>query len=268
MLLLAATTASTLLAANDEAVTTAVADPSTIVDAITGENKVGAPAFAADVISAIAQMPKSPAIKLSKFVDSSKVFFANVEIGEIAPLVVSSISGMPYEFLPGWVNAVKPTSDKRVLELDDGAYNTLLSSVVGGIAALKDFSEDDKAIQTAFALKLLAKLKDFDPEDPIIAAVIKTIPGTYQAQLTDTLPKVFAGDYTPVLGDIKPVMPPAPSADKPVIPEPVPTTPSTEVEMNLDEGIETISNPTPIAPAPIVPTPPKPPVPKPYAGQF
>lgn len=202
MFLIAATAASFVFADTSDAVTKAAEDPSTIPDAVKTLGNVTPEAFATDTINAIASMPKRPVTKVLKMADAAKEFIDTTKNGKLDDMLVALISNVPFEALPAWTVLTTPAVQKEIKELDDKTYQSLVADTVKGIGAIKDFSDDDKAIVTAFALKLLARMSDPDSDDMAFKAGLKALPPAYAKQVEDALPSVFSGDYEAVLGDI------------------------------------------------------------------
>lgn len=283
MLLIATTAATCALADASDAVTKAANSPSKIPEAIAELEGVSAAAFASDVIEAIAAMPKSPVTKLGKMVAASSELISEAEDGKLADMIVALVSNVPFEALPEWTTQTIPAVQKVTADMEEAAYQKLVSDVVKKIGSVKGFSNDDKTVVTAFAIKLLARGADVGIEDEPIVTALKAVPGAYKKQVTEAMPATLAGDYAPLLGGIEIItLPTVEAAPADNGASRVPVVPTTDVSTKLTKGAEAIAihtapaAPAPApkpasatpAPSPVQPSKPKPPVPKPYAEQF
>lgn len=256
--ILAAATVSTLAFANGSDAVTSAANNTSEIPAIVAELKTPKAAFAGDVLAAIASMPKSPAAKADKMIAAAKALLPLADKNKLADMVVAIIANTPFEALPVLVGETQPTAQTEVVGLDDKSYDALLSAVVKKIGALKDFSNDDKTIISAFALKLLARGEDDNAIIEAVAKVAKSMPAAYGKQVIEAFPAVLKGDYQSVLGDTKIIT--LPKFDKPVQSK-IPTAEG----VNLPHG----SNAQSVKPVDtVIPPAPKPPVPPVYAEQF
>ena len=274
MLMIATTAAACAMANADDAVTKAASNFSKIPEALAESAGTSASAFAAELLTAIAAKSKSPQAKLQDLIDASKVLVDNREEGKLSDMVVSLVSSIPFEDLPTWTGAMIGTVNPLVASMEEGAYNSLVSDVVKKISNLADFTNDDKTVITAFALKLLMRVKDPDLESEPLKTAIASAPAAYSKQLAQVLPATFAGDYGPVLGATEIVTLPVSTVN-----------PDTPVQQKNDTiPTDDVLNPdwngpqsVPKTPAKVEPqpkpqpkpsTPVKPPVPDGYKGQF
>lgn len=258
-LILAAATVSTLAFANGSDAVTSAANNTSEIPAIVAELKTPKAAFAGDVLAAIASMPKSPAAKADKMIAAAKALLPLADENKLADMVVAIIANTPFEALPVLVGETQPTAQTEVVGLDDKSYDALLSSVVKKIGALKDFSNDDKTIISAFALKLLARGEDNNAIIESVAKVAKSMPAAYGKQVIEAFPAVLKGDYQSVLGDTKIIT--LPKFDKPVVESNVPTAEDVAVPHGAKaKAVRPVDT--------VIPPAPKPPVPPVYAEQF
>lgn len=221
--------------------------------------------FAADLIQALAKMPKSPVAKLRSMAQASSSLFGLADQKSFPSMVVAVISKVPFDSLPEWTRLLVPSAKARVDGMDEQGYRALLSDVLGQIGKIKDYSDDDKTIISSFALKLL--LRDGDAEWE--TTHLKAVPDGYRKNLADALPAVLKGEYAALLGDTEIVELPKGAEPVAVFPPSRTDVPAAGVE-NLaisTSGSESIAVAVPAAP-PSPPAPPAPPVAPPYKGQF
>ncbi len=274
MLMIATTAAACAMANADDAVTKAASNFSNIREALAESGGTSASAFAADLLTAIAAKAKSPQAKLQDLIDASKILVDNRDEGKLSDMVVSLVSSIPFEDLPTWTSAMMDTVNPLVTGMEESAYNSLVADVVKKISGLADFTDDDKTVITAFALKLLMRNKDPDLESEPLKSAIAAAPASYSKQLAQVLPSTFSGDYGPVLGgtEIVTLPTPAASSDTPVQSR-TSTTPTADTVGTTPIGTLSVpvapgkSSPEP-KPQPKPSTPVKPPVPPVYKGQF
>lgn len=256
LILASITTAAIGLADGEDAVTKAANNTSKI-PTIAAEVKTPKAAFAGDVITAIASMPKSPTAKAEKMISATKSFLPLADKGKLADMVVAIVANTPFEALPALTAETRGEAQALVAEMDDKAYEALLATTMEKIGSLKDFSNDDKTILSAFALKLLARGDDNLARIESTHKAVKAIPPAYSKQVIEALPSVFDGDYDSVLGDTKIIA--LPKFEKPIAESKVPTNP----ESNIPHG--TAASAIKAVDATVTPKPPVPPV---YAEQF
>lgn len=256
-LIIAAALAGTCaFAQNESAVSLAASNASTIHTAVAELNGVAVSAFAAEVIDAIATMPKNPITKVFTLVEASKNFLAESDEANMADVIVAMISNVPFEALPEWTAAmIKPVGD-ATKDMDETAYNNLVSSVVTKIGGL-DETDEDKAIITAFAIKLLSRGAD-SVEDDLVKRALADVPAAYADMVASSVADVLAGDYSAVLAGLDIIFIPA----------------IDETLLNReggDSGFETTrggdSIPVKGGGEPVPPGPTPPPKPKKYSGQ-
>lgn len=274
ILIAAALAGTCAIAQNESAVSAAAANPATIHAAVADLGGTTISAFAAEVIDAIATIPKAPVSKVLSLVEASQKFLEESDETIMADVIVALISNVPFEALPEWTNAMIKPVDEATSSIEDTAYNKLVADVVNKIGEL-DETDDDKTVITAFAIKLLCRNKDSFDEEPVYSA-LKAVPEAYGEQLRQTLSSVMGGDYAAVLPGVDIItLPPnvgggvaGGGADGAGV---AGGTDGLASETGIDGGFESTSDgdsvsvKDPGAPAPV--TPPKPPVPEKYKEQ-
>lgn len=242
ILIIAATAATCAMAAgNSDAVTKAAQNPSDI-PAIVKELGTGSvSSFASEVIAAIAAMPKPPVAKVYKMADASKALIAQAEDGKLADVIASLVSNVPFEALPAWTSLVAGSVNNEIKDMEEAAYQKLVEQVLKNIGSIKDLSNDDKTVISAFALKLLARSSDPELESVRMKDAVKTAPAAYAAQLDAALLPTLKGDYAAVLGDIEIIELPKKDIAEPKAIVQEMETASSDTETYLPEGPEAIA---------------------------
>ncbi|MBR4613419.1 MAG: hypothetical protein IKO40_11975 [Kiritimatiellae bacterium] len=195
----AALAASCAFAQSDNAtVTQAASNPSTIHNAVAELSGVTIQAFAAEVIDAIAAKPQSPVSKVFDLVAAASNFLAESDESNLADVIVAMISNVPFEALPEWTTLMLESVQNTTRDIEETAYNKLVSDVVEKIGELDGYEEEDKVVVTAFAIKLLFRGKEGEL-DEYIDMVIAAVPGSYRNQVQGAARDVMGGDYSSVL---------------------------------------------------------------------
>lgn len=252
---------------NQTAVSAAAANPSTIHAAVADLGGTTISAFAAEVIDAIATIPKAPVSKVLSLVDASQKFLAESDETNLADVIVALISNVPFDALPEWTNAMIKPVNEATSAIEEVAYNKLVADVVTKIGGL-DESDDDKTVITAFAIKLLSRGKDTFDEEPVYSA-LAAVPATYSEQLKETLASVFGGNYEAVLPGVDIIAIPANTGDTSTPGEPTSLATETGIEGTFETSDDGDSIPLKGAEGSgsTTPTKPKPPVPPKYPEQ-
>lgn len=268
----AALAASCAFAQSDNAtVTQAASNPSTIHNAVAELSGVTIQAFAAEVIDAIAAKPQSPVSKVFDLVAAASNFLAESDESNLADVIVAMISNVPFEALPEWTTLMLESVQNTTRDIEETAYNKLVSDVVEKIGELDGYEEEDKVVVTAFAIKLLFRGKEGEL-DEYIDMVIAAVPGSYRNQVQGAARDVMGGDYSSVLTGVDIIV--IPTAGEVDVGGTTPGGGTTEG----DEGFEGTEDGDSL----VVKTPEeeqekpqekpqedeKPPVPPPYSGQF
>ena len=255
-------------AQSESAVTEAANNPSSIHAAVAELDSTKIAAFASEVIDAIATMPKNPVTKVFSLVESSQNLLAEAVESNMADVIVALISNVPFEALPEWTTQMFASVQEVTADIEEAPYNKLVADVISKIGDLEEFTDDDKVVVTAFAIKLLSRGKDVYDEEPIRSA-LAAVPGTYRGQVESSLGAVLAGDYSGLLAGVDViVIPSAGDADASATEAPSEDgfEPTKGAEIIPSKGTEPSEPSTPATPS--TPSRPKPPVPPPYAEQF
>lgn len=262
----AALAASCAFAQSDNAtVTQAASNPSTIHNAVAELSGVTIQAFAAEVIDAIAAKPQNPVSKVFDLVSAASNFLAESDESNLADVIVAMISNVPFEALPEWTTLMLESVQNTTRDIEETAYNKLVSDVVEKIGELDGYEEEDKVVVTAFAIKLLFRGKEGELDEYIDMA-IAAVPGSYRNQVQGAARDVMGGDYSSVLTGVDIIV--IPTAGEVDVGGTTPGGGTTEG----DEGFEGTEDGDSL----VVKTPEdeqekeqeKPPVSPPYSGQF
>ena len=263
----AALTASCAFAQSDNAaVTQAASNPSTIHNAVAELSGVTIQAFAAEVIDAIAAKPQNPVSKVFDLVSAASNFLAESDESNLADVIVAMISNVPFEALPEWTTLMLESVQNTTRDIEETAYNQLVSDVVEKIGELDGYEEQDKVVVTAFAIKLLFRGKEGELDEYIDMA-IAAVPASYRNQVQGVASDVMGGDYSSVLTGVDViVIPSAGDSDA--------GTTTGGGKSDGDEGFEGTEDGDSLVvktaedEQPKEPEQEKPPVSPPYSGQF
>ncbi len=268
-----------------ENITIAAQDTSKIPELVKSLEGQKGSDFAADVISAMANMPGNPSKKVRKMADAAEAFLGAVPDGEIASLLANMTANVPFASLPAWVDCFKGAVDTFTKDMPDADYDKLVNDVMAKINKLGDTSDADKTVISAFALKLLARGSTEEEKTEWLGKV--ALPASYRDQVKAAMPGVFSGNYAAVLGPETKVVKASdrivePGSDAALV-EQATATETTPIGVPVIEAAqdrEGVERPEPLVgpgtgtgtgdskPTVKPKTEPKPPVPPPYKGQF
>lgn len=264
----AALTASCAFAQSDNAaVTQAASNPSTIHNAVAELSGVTIQAFAAEVIDAIAAKPQNPVSKVFDLVSAASNFLAESDESNLADVIVAMISNVPFEALPEWTTLMLESVQNATRDIEETAYNQLVSDVVEKIGELDGYEEQDKVVVTAFAIKLLFRGKEGELDDYMDMA-LAAVPASYRNQVQGAASDVMGGDYSSVLTGVDVIVIPTAGGESGTTPGGGTTGGGDSTEggfENTDDG-ESLVVKTPEAEQEKEQE--KPPVSPPYSGQF
>ena len=251
--------------ANDEQIGVAASDPRQVPELVAGMAAQDVPAFAGEVMKAIANMPVSPAVRLRQMREVATAFLAAVPKGQESALLAQLIMNVPFQMLPGWVAAFKPAVSEKTGALTDTAHETLAADVLKAIDAGEGLSDEDKTIFTTFAIVLLARAPTPEENKAFLDRLLPVLPESYRGQVAAAAPAALEGDYTLLLGPsaFRLVEADGKSGARTILT----TTASGQMAEQLMHGV---NRPAPLpGPAEEAPPPvPSPVIPPPYAGQF
>ncbi|NLF22743.1 MAG: hypothetical protein GX590_06220 [Lentisphaerae bacterium] len=251
--------------ANDEQIGAAASDPRQVSELVAGMAAQDVPAFAGEVMKAIANMPVSPAVRLRQMREVATAFLAAVPKGQESALLAQLIMHVPLQMLPGWVAAFKPAVGEKTAALDDAVLHTLAADVLKAIDAGEGLSDEDKTIFTTFAIVLLARAPTPEENKAFLDRLLPVLPESYREQVAAAAPAALEGDYTLLLG---PSAFRLVEADGKLAARTILTT--TASGQMAEQLIRDVNRPAPLpGPAEEAPPPvPSPVIPPPYAGQF
>ncbi len=296
-LLVAAAIASASFCSAADIAMEAAKDPSSITKSAKTLKADELPAFAADAINAISTMPKSPEVKLEKFIEAATALIEASTPENIDDVIVAMTSNIPFEYLPEWSRAVSDIVQLKTKNLSVTDYNAIVNGSMQKITNLKDFSAEDKAIVSTFTLILFTRGNDVDAQVASVKDTLQNLPKAYKEDVASALPAALKGEYSSILGDTPIVhgkrsskRPKAVTADKgserpeaqtadddPLTGEEdgdIQITPfDNAAEELLPSGVNAIAIKTTVPPAytpstPSTPSTPQPPVLEPYEAQF
>jgi hypothetical protein len=259
--------------ANDVQIGAAASDPQQVPALIAGMPAQEVPAFAGQVMEAIANMPVSPAVRLRQMREVATAFLAAAPQGQEPALLAQLITHVPFQMLPGWISAFKPAVGEKTAAMTDAAYETLAADVLKAIDAGEEWSDEDKTIFTTFAIVLLARAPAPEENKAYLDRLLPVLPESYRGQVAAAAPAALAGDYSLLLG---------PTAFRLV--EAHGTVGARMIQTTTVSGrlaeqlIHDVNRPAPIAtqeeegrpvvPRPVIPHVTSPVIPPPYVGQF
>ncbi len=186
--------------ADDEQLGLAASDPLQVSAIVAQKKAAEVPAFAGQVMQAIAKMPLSPKLRLQQMQDVSAEFLKASPQDELSPLLAQMVMNVPFQMLPGWVDAFKPSVDERTALIVDDAHDKLASGVLKQIEAADGLSDEDKTIYATFAIVLLARGKSPEELDAFVKRMLDVLPAGYRDQVAAAAPAALNGDYSLLLG--------------------------------------------------------------------
>ncbi len=266
--------------ADDEQIGLAASDPAQVAGIIAQMDAGDVPAFAGQVMQAIATMPVSPALRLQQMQDVAEEFlkFAPPEV--LASLLSHLIMNVPFQMLPELNDAFRTCVAERTAAMDDAAYDIFTEGVLDQIEEADALTDEDRTIYATVAIVVLARGETPEAVDAFVERTMDSLPETYQAQVMAAVPQAMAGDYSTLLmlasetPDSSPSETPASSPSETPASSPVVPSSMGQAEVVTSESIGlVVEQPNDLAvdvnrPFPLPPSEPEPPVPPPYTGQF